>query len=132
MYYDLDTVVRRPLKNPCSKSSLMLQDFYCPDRSASGLMFIRNEDKQHVWNAWLKNPDITYRGKNNNHGDQGFIADHLPHRQWQLETNNSIMSFKAHIRKGQAPESADVICFHGKPRPWEVNESWVPSLTAGK
>lgn len=132
LYYDLDTVVINQVI-PSGQFSLMLEDFYYPARSGSGLMYIRNEDKAGVWDAWTKDPirNQSYKPTNMHHGDQGFIQDHLNHRKWQEFHKNDIMSYKAHIKKlGIKPRG--VVCFHGKPRPWEVEESWVLPIIAGK
>lgn len=126
MYYDLDTVVFNPVPDIPAKS-MMLKDFYT-DRSASGLMFIRNEDKAAVWDKWIYNPDTSYKPTQAHHGDQGFISDHLSHGLWQNEHSSIILSYKADIRKGRSYKDADIVCFHGQPRPWQCKESWIPPL----
>lgn len=131
LYYDLDTVViDAPV--PSGKTSLMLEDFYVPQRSGSGLMYIRNQDKAPVWEAWIKDPEAgqAYKPTHMHHGDQGFIQDHLFHNHWQKTEKSCIMSYKAHVRKGAKPQG--VVCFHGNPRPWESNQAWVPPIIAGK
>lgn len=132
LYYDLDTVVISPVI-PSGECSLMLEDFYYPARSGSGLMYIRNQDKAVVWNAWMRDPvgNQSYKPTKMHHGDQGFIQDFLPHRKWQEFHRNDILSYKAHVKKlGIKPRG--VVCFHGHPRPWQARENWVPPITDGK
>lgn len=132
LYYDLDTVVIDPVI-PSGDYSMMLEDFYYPARSGSGMMYIRNQDKAAVWNAWMRDPqgNQTYKPTKMHHGDQGFIQDFLIHRKWQEFHRKDILSYKAHVRKmGIKPRG--VVCFHGKPRPWEVEESWVSQIIAGR
>jgi hypothetical protein len=42
--------------------------------------------------------------------------------RWQELVPDQVFSYKAHIRDRAVPPSARVVCFHGKPRPWEVEE----------
>jgi SAM-dependent methyltransferase len=38
-----------------------------------------------------------------------------------------VSSYKRHIQRGVKPENTDVVCFHGRPRPWEAasKDPWV-------
>lgn len=122
MFYDLDTVVINPL--PAQPVTTVLSDFYYPDRSiGSGLMFLKQKDRAMVWNEWIKDPE----GHMTRHrGDQDFLNKfYWSAARW----GKNVISYKAHIRKGLASHNvADVICFHGKPRPWNVEAEWIPSL----
>ena len=58
-------------------------------------------------------------------GDQGYIQDHLQ-RDWDslddLYFDGRYASYKWQIRRpGKVPEGVSFVCFHGKPRPHEVN-----------
>ena len=64
-------------------------------------------------------------------GDQAFIEDALTGSTqlrplfWQDLLPGQVVSYKNHIRgKEKFPARARVVCFHGKPRPWGVNENW--------
>ena len=53
-------------------------------------------------------------------GDQGFIEPLTPDRAyWQDLLPGAVVSWKKHCGSG-VPDGARVVCFHGKPRPWEV------------
>ena len=127
LFYDLDTVVIEQII-PDGSCSLMLEDFYVPERSGSGFMYIRHADKHLVWDAWIKSPEkgMNYKPTKLHHGDQGFIMDHLPHRRWQEFYPGMVMSYKVHIINCVKP--AGVVCFHGQPRPWNVLAKWVPLM----
>ena len=129
LYVDLDTIIiSQDLDQFFQYSkSAMLSDFYFPERPASGVMFLKEEDRKLVWDKWIKNPaqNIKYCGV---YGDQKFIGEVIPHSarfKWP-----DIVSYKAHIRfpnqgkfekgNGSVPKGAKIICFHGKPRPWEL------------
>lgn len=57
-------------------------------------------------------------------GDQGFVDDYC--REWGIEpafwqdiAPGAVVSWKKQCRDG-VPPGARVVCFHGKPRPWDV------------
>lgn len=129
LYLDLDTVVIGDLSGFEVGQTTMLSDFYWPERPASGLMYISEQDKAAVWDGWIADPAghmAKQRGRGGI-GDQGFIAECLSPARWQDLLPGKVVSYKAHCRNG-VPEGAEVVCFHGKPRPWHCGESWVPSL----
>lgn len=49
-------------------------------------------------------------------GDQGFLMPLIGKRaRWGA----NVRSYKVHCRNG-VPRGTDVVCFHGKPRPWDI------------
>lgn len=137
LYIDLDTVVKKiPDSFFDSPQSLMLRDLYNEHKSASGLMLIRPEDRKIVWDSFMRDPaGIMARYSE---GDQAFIREILPHNRFQtLFPEKRIFSYKAHFSQefgkknyvgGGDADQASFICFHGKPRPWDVQEDWIPKL----
>jgi hypothetical protein len=55
-------------------------------------------------------------------GDQGFLQSVLGDCQRWQDVAGGIYSYKAHCSRG-VPADARVICFHGKPRPWDVERA---------
>ncbi len=123
MFYDLDTVVLRPLPTP--GRTTVLRDFYNPQRIGSGLMYIAKADKARIWDTWIA--DIAgHVRRAGRFGDQAFLQGFLGSAQkWQDIA--PVYSYKVHCRRG-LPADAAVVCFHGKPRPWECGAAWVPKL----
>lgn len=132
LYLDLDTLVRTiPNKYFETHKSMMLSDFFFPERPASGMMFILEQDKDKVWNTFdlFRETNMARAGS---YGDQKFIGEVLPHCRWQDSFLNEIFSYKTHVVKdklqgrhfkgGFNAKTANVICFHGTPRPWEIEE----------
>ena len=39
-----------------------------------------------------------------------------------------IVSQKTDMKNNVLPPGASVVCFHGKPKPWEVKADWIPKL----
>lgn len=125
---DLDTVVLQMPDLPTETT--VLRDFTEPSVMGSGLMFVTAADRARVWEAWIADP-VRHMRENNRWpkwGDQGFLQPLIGHCQkWQDVAQ--VYSYKVHCRGG-LPEGAQVVCFHGKPRPWAVQEAWVPPLTS--
>ncbi len=56
-------------------------------------------------------------------GDQGFIEAHAEHWEyWQDILPGSVVSYKKHCQNG-VPKGAKVVSFHGKPKPWEIDNA---------
>lgn len=121
---DLDTVVRELPSMP--NRTTVLTDFTEPSIIGSGLMYVTAEDRARVWDAWVADPAGHMKACTRwpKWGDQGFLMDHLAGAaRW----GDEVVSYKVHCRNG-LPERAKVVCFHGKPRPWQCKDSWVPPL----
>lgn len=116
LYFDLDTVITGNidfLSDP--EGFTALTDFYHPHQIGSGLMSW-NGDYSKIYDKWieLKKPELMG-------GDQQWIYMIMPQtKRFQEKYPNKIVSYKVHCQNG-VPEKARVVCFHGKPRPHEVN-----------
>ena len=117
MFYDLDTLVINEPENV--NVDTVLTDFGDDNVIGSGLMYLTQETRAKIWDAFIKDP----QGNMAKHvkwpsGDQGFILPFVKDAQrWQDIMN--VYSWKYHCKKG-IPDDADIVCFHGKPRPWDV------------
>lgn len=129
LFFDIDTVITGNLDDLDVGETTMLSDFYKPHLPASGLMYIAEKDKAHVWREWMRSPVAHMQRCRTTQcwGDQGFLAGVLTPRRWQDIVPGQVVSYKVHCRNGLPPD-ASVVCFHGNPRPWAANQSWVPSL----
>jgi flavodoxin len=125
IYIDLDTVVRDiPSDWFQGKELVTPKPFSSRDSLQSGFMFVPTEVKQQIWSKWILDPQkhITeYRG------DQDFIAVNI--NKVNYFPINDISSFKF---TPERTNNAKVICFHGKPRPWDViktdDNDWIPKF----
>ena len=122
LHIDLDTTVLGDI-TPFLKAgkTTLLGDFYYPGTLASGFMYIHQDDKAKVWKEFIKNPEEVINKFKHPPliGDQGFLNGVLEAQTWQKILPNKVVSYKVHCREG-IPKEASVICFHGKPRPWDV------------
>lgn len=121
---DLDTVVLAMPEQP--SETTVLADFTKPEIMGSGFMYVTATDRARVWEAWLQDPakHIAANQRWPKWGDQGFLQDYLgDSAKWGGE----VVSYKVHCRDG-LPKGTQVVCFHGKPRPWHVRDNWVPAM----
>lgn len=63
-------------------------------------------------------------------GDQGFIRRVLNGEfdRWQDLFPGRIVSQKMDMKDNALPDGAKIVCFHGKPKPWEIKADWIPEL----
>ena len=124
-YLDLDTLIFgdvQPIIAASRGKMTMLEDFYWAGKPASGVMYIPQSIKDHVWQSWTKNPTLNMAAKpgKGTIGDQGFLGLVLKPNFWQRIAPGKIVSYKVHCKTGR-PTGADIVCFHGKPRPWDLS-----------
>lgn len=130
---DLDTIVCGPLDAiAAATETTMLSDFLEPARPASGAMFLPRASRAEVWARWTADPE-GHMARCGSLGDQKFLEEvwGLGVARWQDRLPGQIVSYKAHVRRsrgrafeegdGTIPEGARLVCFHGRPRPREVN-----------
>lgn len=132
LFFDLDTVIVRDISEfaqVCRTTTL--SDFHSDRNMASGLMYLAQEDRAPVWDAFMCEPDRIIR-LHRTAGDQGFLREFKHLRtapRWQNKFPGQVISYKKHIqRKGgdsELPADARIVCFHGQPRPWQITASWI-------
>lgn len=126
-FIDLDTVITGDISDLINiGKTTMLKDFY-HNRLASGLMYITESDRRKVWDAWYYEPEY-HMARCGRYGDQMIIGEILHDAAtWQNELPNRVISYKADYLKDKSKlEKAAIVCFHGKPRPWDVAHDWLP------
>jgi len=123
LYLDLDTVIVGDLSDVASYRGAfaMVSDFYSPHRLASGLMsWSPSRETERIYGEFADAPQVwaDWAGRG---GDQVYIGHVLGDvDRWQKLVPGQIVSWKADCGDG-VPEDARVVCFHGKPRPWETD-----------
>jgi hypothetical protein len=131
LYLDLDTVVVSSLDPLFAVGkTTVLRDFYKKHLMGSGLMYISESSKARIWEAFNTRSEEVMRTHctRERWGDQGFLEGYIGGCQkWQDVLPGQIFSFKVDCRV-RLPPTARVICFHGKPRPWDTPRAWIPKL----
>lgn len=132
LFFDLDTIITGGIEKYKTLSKThVLSDFFYPEISiGSGMMFIKHEDKAEIWKEWTRD----YKSHISRfRGDQNFLNQFLmKSKKFQDVFPGEILSYKKNLVQscqfydGQyQKEDANVICFHGTPRPWDAGEKWV-------
>lgn len=143
-YLDLDSAVvgdLRPMADAARSAGndlLMLRDFYRPRGFGSGVMawarpldalervYRENVAPRARWDS-RKSGVAMQASRRRWRGDQDWIADATPRmgvrlRAWQDVLPGAIASYKVDVVKaGSPPEGAAVVCFHGRPRPQDID-----------
>lgn len=122
LYMDLDTLITGPLDDLFNAVEqhdfIALRDFYRPTQMGSGLMGWRG-DMSEIYNTFLTNPEAHMKRCRTTKcwGDQGFIDGVVKQKTyWQDVLPGQVVSYKKH----GVTQDANVVCFHGKPRPWDI------------
>lgn len=132
LYLDLDTVITGPLEpviEHCRQFNFaMLENFNDPEMVGSGVMWFKPPAPQIVYEKFFVDPqrviDHYVASKSGSYmGDQAMIWDALDRKVDTLKMPE-IRSYKKHCRGG-LPDGTSIVCFHGKPRPTEVNHDWM-------
>ena len=127
LYMDLDTSIIGPLAPLCLAATtspfVALRDFNPTARDMGSGLMAWNGDQIRIYEEFLRDPELNMaRCKTPQRwGDQGFIEQlAYPRVYWQNILPGLVVSYKKHCKGGKAPHDAHVVCFHGKPRPWDV------------
>lgn len=145
LYLDLDTVITGDISDMATETDFcILSDFYHPDKIQASVVFIPHREKARIWDAFITNPEEIMRRcvvPRENWGDQGFIGEMVSVPEiWQKKYPGQIVGYKTDIASqnmpgwhsvrsrgdGTLPPDTRIVCFHGKPRPWDVSADWIP------
>jgi hypothetical protein len=139
LYFDLDTVLLGSIASlwhwvyRSHGEVLMTRDFYHGDEMSCIMGWYG--DLRWLYEAFAKfaeNAQFYPRshgiGCAGYGGDQEYIREHLRKQAvpvtFAQDVQRGIYSYKVNIQPtGVLPADASIVCFHGRPRPWEVNLS---------
>jgi len=122
VYFDLDTIITGSLEKIYEYDGPMalIRDFYHPEIMSTGVM---------AWNSPMQfiMPTQEEKGRilsNPRAMDQHHIVKKLNEMKWSVDIVQDIIplaSYKADCMKNGIPDGTSIVCFHGRPRPHEVN-----------
>jgi len=132
LYIDLDTIIAGSLDEIASYAGefAMLEDLVFPNQLASGVMAWRGGFGAEIWQSYARagypSHDLS--------GDQGWIMHALKASKVQADClqdlyPGQIVSYK--LSGGVLSPFARVLAFHGRPRPHEISDGWVPHFWGG-
>lgn len=138
LYLDLDTVLVGNIDEIAANEDrgiAVLRNLSSPTlpRIGSGVMQWCG-DYLHLYKAFLCDPQgyMAEYVRSGKWGDQGFIQDHLSKWDYLQDRHpGAIVSYKFGMKAhGDPPPGCRIVCFHGKPKPHEVEgkHSWITPL----
>lgn len=127
LFFDLDTVITGPIDALASWQGdglAILRDFYRPNGLQSSVMAWCADEHVDIWESYASfGCPMTDPG-----GDQRWIEQNLSAAEvvlWQGLFPGAFVSYK---QTRGIPQDASVVVFHGRPRPHEVVDGWVPKV----
>lgn len=121
VYLDLDTWVRGDLTPLAAIPGTFatLRDFYRPDGLGSGVMVFDPLEAVELYIRFAFDAESHMR-QHKRGGDQAFIETFRIWTASRIQDHVSgVYSYKADCLEG-VPADARLVCFHGRPKPWEV------------
>jgi uncharacterized Rossmann fold enzyme len=122
VFFDLDTVITGRIDELCSYDGpfAILRDAFWPDGLQSAVMAWRAGECADIWTSFLE----AGCPMDDPGGDQVWIErGHLDAVRLQDVLPGFFVSYK---QLRGLPVKESVVVFHGKPRPHEVTQGWVP------
>lgn len=99
----------------------MMRDVYRPGGLQSSIMYLPQSERPKIWQAWIRSPEHWQR-RYPGGGDQAFLERFWLRKAKRLQdlAPGAIVSYKADVAGRGVPRNARIVCYHGRPRPWEV------------
>ena len=122
LFSDLDAIATGDLTEIANYKGKFaaIRDFYNMIHIQSCLMAWEAGTMDHIWQAW----DAAGKPQFDPRGDQAFIEVMQGNCDyWQDMLPGHVVSYKQMRRLGGVPQHVRLVCFHGRPRPHEVNFS---------
>jgi FkbM family methyltransferase len=126
LYFDLDVVITGPLDKIAEYKGdfAILEDPWRFGTFNSSVMLWEAGTKGHIYTKWLEAGMPNTPG-----GDQSWITQVNPVADsLQGLFPGRLKSYKAHAAREGIQPGTSVVYFHGRPRPHEVTDGWVPDI----
>lgn len=112
LYMDLDTIVRGPIEEFFGEGPFRLP------LGGSALMFMPEDARARIWADWDKDPQRHIREQTQaRRWDTGIIGRHIDGERAILPEK---WYYNRRIQAYAPPESANILLFSGRPRPWNT------------
>lgn len=126
LFFDLDTVITGAIDALAAYEGpfAILQDFYRKTGMQSAVMAWRAGDQQRIWDIYSSEGCPTDGAG----GDQAWIEVCCTGKIEFLQSIFPDMFVSYKISGGVIPSKPAIVVFHGRPRPHEVVDGWVPQV----
>lgn len=136
-YIDLDTVILRNIHHLIGLPGFHALNSLSGHKHRNGRYVMGSGvmswtgDYSHIYSGFDPKVIPEYSKHWAKWGDQGYIDERVSFRGFQDVFPTSIYSYKFSGIDTENPPG-DIICFHGKPKPWETNHAWIPEIISEK
>jgi hypothetical protein len=134
VFFDLDTAVLKPFDRWADglEGLYLIRDLLYPSKLATGVMLWTGSHRV-IYDEFVDRR-ATKKGFPRG-SDQSWLRTWLPHSShafgYLQDAGAKIASYKKHVRNKGLPDDCEVVCFHGKPRPQDVDEAWLNEYREG-
>jgi hypothetical protein len=133
---DIDTVFLsrwEPLPEYADRT-IVLRNWYkdrggAMEHIAGGFLYLQEDDRARIWDAWnARGATSVIRATVGD--DQKFVGPLLGPGAVRIQDvcPDEVVSYKLHARQHGLFPRTKVVYFHGVPRPWDTDDSWIPPL----
>lgn len=118
LYLDLDVEVLKPLDEIADFPAPfgMIKDWNVPGYNSSVMVWDAGY-LDYLYEKFTKDPE---KFMSIYHGDQNFITDYAKPAKFPTKWCSS---YKKHVKSDTLPAETKIICYHGKTKPWHLNEN---------
>lgn len=129
LYFDLDTMIVGDIEPLLEEDRfLMLRDWLRPHGLNSSVMSLPVRQRKLTWSHWEhRAADFIAKYSSpagDTWGDQAVLETLWLYEalRWQDAHPGMLCSYKAHnVGRDGVPTASSVVCFHGRPRPWDTD-----------
>lgn len=120
LYFDLDTVIKGDISELVKHSHkfTMLSDLNIKNSNPTSGVMAWNGDYSRIYSSFNPENMTRYDNRRPALGDQGYIAEYVVPERFQTIFPDMFTSYKWGTEDQK--KKANVICYHGKPRPHET------------
>lgn len=125
LYLDLDTVITSGLDDIIKYDGefAILRDFIRNEGCQSSVIAWKANTLGFVWDKWLESGM-----PKTDEGDQRWIENIIPKPEFLQDLfPDCFVSYKLGATSG-IPKNCRMVVFHGKPRPHEITDGWIPKV----
>lgn len=124
-FLDLDTAVTGRLEDLVERKGIML-DWHTGALGSACMVWDHGEHRV-VWESMHRlDPEQRKAEQERVWGDQDWLTE-VSRPEWDMLPPEWTRSYRAHARDWP-PTDCKIVCLHGKPKPHEIVDGWVPNV----
>jgi len=122
---DLDMIILKNINDLVDRE----QDFVAWNKGGTkyqgAIILHKTGTRSFLWDEFNSDIPKLIKKEKRVGSDQAWVSMRLGPDEAVWTPKDGIYSYKVHIRRKPFPENVKIILCHGKPKPWQINESWI-------